>query len=116
MPRPQRCRRVCNEPEHVYFAPPEGGQDCVQLSVDEFEVLRVVDYEKQTHEQCAQRMDISRSTVTEIYENARFKVARALVEGLPLVIGGGNYRVCGGQDRCAKKQCSSRCGCRRQAD
>ena len=44
MPRPQRCRRVCREPDYVSFLP-EGGEegDAVSLYVDEFEVLRLVD-------------------------------------------------------------------------
>lgn len=66
------------------------------MTVDEYEVLRLVDYEKQTHEQCAAQMKISRTTVTEIYENARFKVADCLVNGKALFISGGHYRVCGG--------------------
>ena len=97
MPRPQRCRRVCREPEYSCFMP-EGirdGQD-VMLTVDEYEALNLVDYRKLTHEQCAAQMDISRTTVTEIYESARFKVADAIVNGKRLVIGGGRYRLCDG--------------------
>ncbi len=37
-------------------------------------------------------MDISRSTVQEIYESARSKIAAYLVHGKPLHITGGNYR------------------------
>lgn len=101
MARPQRCRRICQEPEHRKFSPE--GQDCscqVVLTVDEFEVLRLVDYEKKTHEQCAKQMDISRTTATEIYENARFKLADSLVNGKRLVIGGGSYRICDGSALC----------------
>ena len=43
-------------------------------------------------------MDISRSTVQEIYEVARRKIAACLVHGKPLHITGGNYRICGGQE------------------
>ena len=43
-------------------------------------------------------MDISRSTVQEIYESARRKIAACLVHGKPLHITGGNYRICGGQE------------------
>ena len=53
-------------------------------------MIRLVDYEKRTHEQCAQQMQISRTTVTEIYEKARFKVADAIVNGKPLLIGVGH--------------------------
>ena len=94
MARPRRCRRVCREPEYNGFFP-EGiaGTDEVVLSVDEFEVLRLVDFEQKTHGACAAQMEISRTTVTEIYESARFKVADSLVNGKRLVITGGkNHR------------------------
>ena len=98
MARPKRCRRICGEPEYIEFVP--GGCTgseayTVTLSLDEFEAIRLVDYEKKTHEQCAAMMDISRTTVTEIYERARGKVADCLVNGKKLVIAGGNYRVSG---------------------
>ncbi|MGN0252357.1 MAG: DUF134 domain-containing protein [Oliverpabstia sp.] len=98
MPRPQKCRRVCTEPEYSSFAP-DGVEnpDSNILSVDEFEVIRLVDHEKRSHEQCAKIMDISRTTVTEIYERARYKIADALVQGKGLLISGGNYRICQGK-------------------
>ena len=79
---------------------PVGGADTkpILLTLDEYEVIRLVDLEQQTHEQCAEQMDISRSTVQEIYESARCKVAACLVYGRPLHITGGNYRICGGQE------------------
>ena len=47
MPRPQRCRRICREPEYNRFSPEGIAKDSrVQLSIDEFEVIRLVDYEK----------------------------------------------------------------------
>ncbi len=101
MARPQRCRRICREPEYPGFTP--DGVPCVNtvvLSVDEFEALRLVDYERMTHGQCAARMDISRTTVTEICESARRKVADSLVNGKRLVIAGGTYRLCDGSASC----------------
>lgn len=97
MARPTRCRRVCAEPGCRSFAPQTGGgEDEVVLTVDEYEAVRLVDYEKRTHEQCAAQMAVSRTTVTEIYESARFKISDSLVNGKTLIISGGNYRVCRG--------------------
>ena len=94
MPRPQRCRRICCEPEFEKFSPSGAGDTgSVVLTLDEFEVIRLVDLEKQTHEQCAKQMDISRTTVTEICESARQKIADCLVNGKNLIISGGNYRL-----------------------
>ena len=99
MPRPPRCRRICDVPRVDKFCP-NGGKDVepILLTLDEYEVIRLVDLKQQTHEQCAAQMDISRSTVQEIYESARRKIAACLVHGKPLHITGGNYRICGGQE------------------
>ena len=108
MPRPPRCRRICGAPQVDTFCP-NGCENTepILLTLDEYEVIRLVDLEQQTHEQCAAQMDISRSTVQEIYESARRKLAACLVYGKPLHITGGSYRICGGQEH-------SRCGqCRR---
>ena len=109
MARPPKCRRICSIPRTDRFCP-VGGADAepILLTLDEYEVIRLVDLEQQTHEQCAKQMDISRSTVQEIYENARRKMAACLVYGKPLYITGGNYRICGGQEndlcgRCCKE-------------
>lgn len=107
MPRPQRCRRVCSEPQYSCFEP-EGvsNPESVVLSVDEYEVIRLVDFEKLSHEQCAAIMDISRTTVTEIYERARYKLSDCIVNGKQLVIAGGNYRICSGKHQsCGKRSC-----------
>ena len=110
MPRPPRCRRICGIPKIDAFYP-SGCEDAepILLTLDEYEVIRLVDLERQTHEQCAAQMDISRSTVQEICESARRKIAACLVHGKPLHITGGNYRICGGQEaarcgRCGRMQ------------
>lgn len=51
MARPKRMRTICQEPDYVSFhpdgiSPPE----TVILSLDEYEAIRLVDYEKLTHE------------------------------------------------------------------
>lgn len=110
MPRPQRCRKICNKPTCTGFSPDKGRQEeSVVLTMDEFEAVRLVDLEKQTHEQCAKQMEISRTTATEIYQSARQKMADSLVNGKRLVISGGNYRFCDGASMwCYKKQCKKR--------
>ena len=99
MARPPRCRRICGKPQIDTFCPNGGGGGTpILLTLDEYEVIRLVDLEQRTHEQCAAQMDISRSTVQEIYESARQKIAACLVHGKPLRITGGNYRICGGEE------------------
>lgn len=107
MPRPQKCRKICNEPEFTVFFPDnEKEQEPIVLTFDEFEVIRLVDLEKQTHARAAKQMGIARSTVTEIYECARHKIADCMVNGHRLVISGGNYRLCDGKPSwCYKGKC-----------
>jgi len=73
--------------------------------VDEYEAVRLIDLEKLTHEQCAGQMDISRTTVTELYETARYKIADSIVHGKRLSISGGHYKVCDGTRPCCQKRC-----------
>lgn len=109
MSRPQRRRRICVEPEYARFSPdgiPSSNLTPIVLFVDEFEVIRLVDLEQLTHEQCAAQMGVSRTTVTEIYQRARFKLADSLVNGRPLEISGGNYHLCDGTSPwCSKRAC-----------
>ncbi len=65
----------------------------ISLSLDEFEVIRLLDYLHLGQDEASQRMQISRPTLTRIYEKARIKFATALVEGCSLVIEGGNVQL-----------------------
>jgi len=94
------------EPAYDSFAPDSAGQrEDVVLTVDEYETIRLIDLEKQTHEQCARQMDISRTTVTELYETARYKIADSIIHGKRLRILGGHYRLCDGTVPCCRKRC-----------
>lgn len=96
MPRPKRCRRICRYPDFWSFAPEdaeEETEESVVLSLDEFETIRLIDHRRQTQEECAAAMGVSRATVTSIYEAARFKLADALICGKRIRIAGGAYRV-----------------------
>ena len=54
MPRPPRCRRICGAPQVDTFCP-DGCENTepILLTPDEYEVIRLVALEQQTHEQCA---------------------------------------------------------------
>ena len=115
MARPTRCRRICAEPAYDSFIP-EGIStgERTGLTLDEYEAIRLIDLQKCTHEQCARQMDISRTTVTELYESARYKIADSIVNGKALEISGGNYRFCDGTaDFCCNTDCgrSEETGC-----
>ena len=65
----------------------------ILLTLDEFEAIRLLDYQHLNQEEAAVQMQISRSTLTRIYEKARVKFATALVEGSMLLIEGGDIRI-----------------------
>lgn len=95
MARPQKCRCICSIPTVLSFTP-----DCnedngsVTLGFDEYEVIRLLDYEKKSQALCAKRMNVSRSTVARIYDSARKKIAEAFIDGKRILIGGGDVIVC----------------------
>jgi len=94
MPRPVIDRRIRTVPSVTLFQPAsccrlEESADVV-LSLDEFEALRLADYEGLYQEAAALKMGISRQTFGRIVENARKKVADALVNGKILRVEGGN--------------------------
>ena len=94
MPRPKRCRRICGYPDHWSFAPEDTEiTETIPFTLDEYETIRLIDYQKMTQEECASAMCVSRATVTSIYENARYKLADAMVNGKRIRITGGSYRI-----------------------
>lgn len=99
MPRPRKWRRVCCLPENSRFGPLDSSaanEDFIRMQVDEFETIRLIDLEGFTQAECADRMNIARSTVQGIYIAARRKLAESLVNGKVLKIEGGDYRLCEG--------------------
>jgi len=65
----------------------------VELTVDEFEAIRLADMEGLYQEAAAQRMNVSRQTFGRILEAAHKKVADALVNGKALSIAGGSVEI-----------------------
>ena len=95
MARPQKRRCICSVPQTAGFSPKGGDPDgSVNLTYDEYEVIRLLDHMQMTQEQCAHRMGISRPTVTRIYDEARRKMADMLVNVRELTISGGDVYVC----------------------
>ena len=99
MSRPRKCRKVCHFPETLFFAPADdpAEREPVILTVDEYETIRLIDFEELSQEQCGLFMRVARTTVQQVYANARKKLARVLVEGRPLKIEGGDYELCRGE-------------------
>lgn len=99
MARPMKRRKVCCLPESNRFGPLNSSADVnnyVNMTVDEYETIRLIDLEGFTQEECAKQMNIARTTVQGIYGEARKKIAESLVYSKVLLIDGGEYRLCEG--------------------
>lgn len=94
MARPHKYRRVCCMPRHKEFSCNQASESMIVLNVDEYETVRLIDYLGMTQEQCAARMGVARGTVQSLYDMARTKISRFLVEGTSLKISGGSYEIC----------------------
>ncbi|MGI6330054.1 MAG: DUF134 domain-containing protein [Bacilli bacterium] len=72
-----------NKPERRIF---------INMTIDEYETIRLIDLENLTQEECAKQMNVARTTVQGIYSKARQKIAQSLVHGDIILIEGGNYQ------------------------
>lgn len=96
MPRPRKQKKICGMPKIEAFSPTGVHQegDAVTMSVEEYEAIRLIDYEDLTQEECAEVMSVARSTIQRIYMDARKKLADCIINGKELVIRGGHYTIC----------------------
>ena len=77
MARPVKRRRVCGLPPVGAFRPEGGpGGPVIEVTVDEYEAVRLIDLLGLTQEECAAQMNVARTTVQAIYDSAREKLAR----------------------------------------
>jgi predicted DNA-binding protein (UPF0251 family) len=96
MPRPKRPRCIASRPAIKGFKPrgtTETGE--IILSLEEFEALRLIDFEGLDQSGAAKVMDVSRQTVGRILKTARNKVANSLVTAKRLTVQGGCYEMKG---------------------
>ncbi len=93
MSRPFKNRKICNPPMMNGFKPfgmPFCETGSINLQYDEYESLKLVNYQNLSQEIAAEKMEVSRPTFTRVYNNALKKVTKALVECLSIEIEGGN--------------------------
>jgi len=96
MPRPKRKRKIFSLPQIEGFKP--FGTDIkdaqvVKLLFEEYEAIKLADYQNLTQDEAAKKMNISRPTFTRIYDKARKTIAEALVEGKIIKITGGDIDI-----------------------
>lgn len=93
-PRIKTPRKMLNLPVIKGFKPygpdlAEGNSEAVVLFFEEYEALRLCDYDRYNHQQASVRMGVSRPTFTRVYASALQKIAKGFVEGRPMAIEGG---------------------------
>ena len=111
MPRPYKRRRICGLPVCRGFDPvdQEEVDETIRMTLDEYEAIRLIDLEDLSQAECAQRMQVARTTAQAVYNSARRKLSVCLAYGLPLRIQGGDYELCpGGNEKCHYKFCRTR--------
>jgi len=104
MARPKKYRKVCFLPESNLFGPMgRKSPEChaIIMTVEEYETIRLIDLEGLMQEECADRMNVARTTVQRIYMEARKKIAHSLVDGVLLKIEGGDYQLCDQEEKIA---------------
>lgn len=83
MARPKRLRRIVEPPAFKGYKPygvNQTNNDVVDLLYEEYEALKLADYDRLDHLEASKLMGVSRPTFARIYESARRKIAQALVE------------------------------------
>lgn len=97
MVRPKRCRLIYSQPDITYFKPrgiPMTDLEEIIISLDEYEAIRLKDYENLDQESAAVKMGISQPTFYRLISSAHKKIADALINGKAMKIEGGNIEVC----------------------
>lgn len=105
MSRPQLSRKISEPPKMKGYKP--FGIHCseletINLSYEEFESVRLINYEKLSQEAAAYKMEISRPTFTRLYNKALNTIVKAFVEGKAIEISGGNFQLDEEWFRCGK--------------
>ena len=105
MPRPSQTRTVQLPPRLKGFMPIgsfSSEHTEIILATEEYEAVRLLDYEGLSQAEASAIMEVSRPTLTRIYSSARKKIATAFTAVLPIrIVGGqitfnGNWLECTG--------------------
>jgi len=71
MPRPRKWKKVCCMPESNLYGPLNDSKTenkIIKMAVEKYETIRLIDLEGLTQEECAEKMQVARTTVQKIYQ------------------------------------------------
>ncbi len=89
MGRPKIPRKICGAPANSCFKPngiQMGDLEQVTLNPDEFEAIRLVDYQGMLQLEAASVMGVSRQTLANLVKSGRQKVSDCLLNGKALMM------------------------------
>jgi len=93
--RPQKVRIIENKPKIEQFSPrgKPGRPDEVQLNLDQYEAMKLADFNGLDQVDGAKKMGISRASFGRILREARARVSDAIINGKIIRIFGGKVAV-----------------------
>ncbi|MFA6078658.1 MAG: DUF134 domain-containing protein [Candidatus Omnitrophota bacterium] len=93
--RPIKPRTIRREPEIRQFSPRGrvGRPGYIDLKLEEFEAIRLADFNGHDQAESAKKMRISQQTFSRVLKNARQRLAEALIKGDIIRISGGVFKV-----------------------
>jgi uncharacterized protein len=112
MPRHKCSRTIQDLPNNTYYKPkgiPLSQLEEVVLTLDEYEAMRLADFDQLYQEHAADKMHISRQTFGRVIESAHYKIAEALIHGKAIIIEGGEVTVRNSKEfKCKSCTCAIR--------
>jgi len=109
MPRNRKHRKIVAPPSFKGYRPYGHSVEHfekVELLYEEYEAIKLADYDSLNHLEASELMGVSRATFARIYESARRKIALTLVESRELKTVYGNAVLDGDWHIC--KRCNTR--------
>ncbi len=94
MVRPRIFRKISGTPEITCFRPEKENLDSlepIEVTIDEFEAIRLRDYHDIHQKKSAEIMGISQPTFHRTLNSARKKISKALIEGNTIIVTGVDY-------------------------
>ena len=107
MARPVKQRKILSPYSEVFFPVGKNNSDSdnILFLAEEFEAIKLIDYEGLNQSQAAKLMHISRPTFTRIYKRARIKISTSLVEKRALKLSGANIYFSDDWYKCQNCEC-----------
>lgn len=96
MARHTRARKVVEPPAFRGYKPYgtiNNNNGNVELHYEEYEAIKLADYDMMNHKEASELMGVSRPTFARVYESARQKIAKAFVESKEIISVFGNAHL-----------------------